>query len=137
MHSLLPALGGGRVVVAGHCTAHIVPVRCRSQEAKKFAAAEKWPHQFEIVGVRAALIRIVEQPNVTVLHTAARGSSFGSRTHSKRHGAHKHGQARFALHQGVTRDTVVNAMASIVRFCNDRVESAAVQRGIHLVGNLL
>ena len=112
-------------------------MRCRSQEAKKFATTEKWPHQFEIVGVRAAFVRIVEQPNVTVLHAAACGSSFGSRTHRKRHGAHKNGQPRFALHQGVTRDTVVNAMTSIVCFCNDRVESAAVQRGIHLVGNLL
>ena len=137
LHRFLPTLGGGRVVVTWHCAAHIVPVCCRCQEAKQFATPEKRPHQFEIIGVCAAFIGVVEQPNVTVLHAAARGSGFGSSAHGKGHGTHKHGQARFALHQSVARDTVVNAVTSIVRFGNDGVERAAVKRSIHLVGNLL
>ncbi len=72
LHRLLPALGGGRVVVAGHRAADVVPVRGRGQEAEQPAGAKHRQHQLEVVGVGAAFVGVVEEPDVAVLHAAAR-----------------------------------------------------------------
>ena len=136
LHRFLPTLGGRRVVVAGHRTAHVVPVCGRSQKAIQLTVAKAGLDQFEVVGVRAALIRVVEQPHVARLHAASLSGHAHGGAHGKSHGTHKHRQARLALDQGVAGDGIVQAVASVMRLGNDGVEGAAIERGVHLVGNL-
>ena len=137
LHRLLPAFGGRRVVVAGHVAAHIVPMRGGCQKTIQLALAKKRPHQLEVVGVRTAFVGVVEQPGVAVDDAATLGSGALGRAYRKGHGAYKYRQSGLALHQRVAALGVVQAVAGVVRLGNDGVERAAVQRGVHLVGNLL
>ena len=88
--------------------------------------------------MRATLVRVVEQPDVAILHA---GATFGGHAHGGAHGkghrADKHRQSGLALDQRVAGLRVIQAVAGVVRLGNDGVERAAVQRGVHLVGNLL
>ncbi|MNI59392.1 hypothetical protein D3C73_1145510 [compost metagenome] len=136
LHRFLPAFGGSRVVVARHRAAHVVPMRGRSQKAEQLCAPEHRTHQLEVIRVRAAFVGVVEEPDVAIHHATALGGHLGGRLHGKGHRAHKDRQAGFALDQGGAGGRVVHAVAGVVGLGNDGVERAAVQRRVHLIGNL-
>ena len=114
-----------------------MPVRGGRQVTKQLSVAKKRTHQLEVVGVGAAFVRVVEQPDVAVDHTAALLRHTGSSAHGKSHGPDKHGEPRFALHQSVATVCIVQTVTGVMRLGNDGVERAAVQRGVHFIGNLL
>ena len=103
---------------------------------KTIGLAEKGSHQFEIIGVRATFVRVVEQPNITVLHAPPCGGHACCCAHGKSHGTHKDGQARLALHQGIAADGIVQTVACVMRLSNDGVERTSVKRGVHFIGHL-
>ena len=114
-----------------------MPVRGRSEEAKQFTIPVIRPHQLEIVRVRAALIRIVEEPDVSRDHAAALAGRLHGEPHREGHGTHEDRQAGFPLHQRIARYPVINTVARIVRLGNDRVERNAIKRRVHFIGDLL
>ena len=52
------------------------------------------------------------------------------------HGADEDRQAGRALHQGCAGLGVIEAVAGVVRLGDDRIERRAIQRRVHLVGDL-
>jgi hypothetical protein len=118
-------------------------VRGRRQVTEQLAATKEGAYQLEVIGMGAALVRVVEQPGVTVCHAGAWVSRRAALprhlrrgAHRERHGPDKHREARFALHQRIARDGVIEPMAGVMGLGNDGIEGAAVQRGVHLVGDL-
>ena len=59
----------------------------------QLAIAEKRPYQFEVVGVRAALVGVVEEPSVAVNNTTPFSRCTLGCAHRKSHGTHKNRQA--------------------------------------------
>ena len=107
LHRFLPALGRRWVVVAGHRTAHVVPVRGRGQKAIQLTAAKAGLDQLEVVGVGAAFVGVVEQPHIARLHAPALSRHAHGGAHGKSHGPHKHGQTRLTLDQGIAGNGVI------------------------------
>ena len=136
-HAFLKALGRHRIVVARHVPADIVPMPDRGQIAEQFAAVKDRLYQSEIGKMRAAIIGIVEDPQIAVMNPVLAGGLVDHRFHREGHDADEHRQARLALHQRFAGDRVVDTMRGIMRLGDDRIERRAKQRCIHLVGDLL
>ena len=135
-HALLEAFGGARVVAAGHVAADVEPVPGRCHPAKQGAVAEHGAHQPEVVQMRAARVRVVEQIRVARGQAAVARDLLDHGPDGKRHGADEDGQPGRPLHQRVACGGVIQAVAGVAGFGNDRVERRAVERCIHLIGDL-
>ena len=87
--------------------------------------------------MRPPLIGIIEEPDVAVDHATAPARSPHGQPHRKGHCADENRQAGLPLYQRVAGDPVINPVAGVVRLGNDRVEGDAIERRVHLIGNLL
>ena len=99
--------------------------------------AEHRAHQPEIVQMGAAFIGVVEQVGIALLQPAALGHLVDHRLDGERHGADENRQAVGALHQRVAGAGVIQAVAGVAGFGDDRVEGRAIEGGVHLIGDLL
>ena len=124
------------VVVARHVAADVEPMADRGEPGEHLAAAHQRAHQPEIVEVRAAVVGIVEQVGVAGVETAVARDLVDHGLHRERHGADEDRQAGRALHQRRAGLGVVEAVAGVVRLGDDRIERRAVERRVHLVGDL-
>ena len=84
----------------------------------------------------AAIIGIVEDIGVARGEGAVAGDGVDHGLDGERHGADEDRQAGRALHQGGACLGVIEAVAGVVRLGDDRIERRAVERGVHLVGDL-
>ena len=134
--ALLEALRRLRIVVAGDVATDVEPVPDRCDPGEHAAVTHQWTHQTEIVEVGAAVVRIVEQIGVAGGEIAVAGDLVDHRLDRERHGADEDRQPRRALHQGGAGLGVIEAVAGIVRLGDDRIERRAVERRVHLVGDL-
>ena len=134
--ALLEALGRLRIVVAGHVAADVEPVPDRGDPGEHLAAAHQRAHQAEIVEVGAAVVGIVEQIGVAGGEIAVARDLVDHRLDRERHGADEDRQAGGALHQRRAGLGVIEAVAGVVRLGDDRIERRAVERRVHLVGDL-
>ena len=105
-------------------------------QANTLAAAHQRAHQAEIVEMRAAVVGIVEEIGVAGGEIAVARDLVDHRLDREGHGADEDRQARRALHQGGAGLGVIEAVAGVVRLGDDRIERRAVQRRVHLVGDL-
>ncbi|OIQ64680.1 hypothetical protein GALL_537690 [mine drainage metagenome] len=108
----------------------------RCQPCEDFSVPEQWPNQAKIVEVRAPFIRVVKQISVARFQISVLTGLVDHRLDRKSHRANEDRQSRRALHQGRAGLGVVKAMASVVGFGNDRIERRAIERRVHLVGDL-
>ena len=124
------------VEIAGHVAADIEPVADRGEPGEYLAAAHHRTHQTEVVEVGAAVVGIVEQISVALREMAVLAHLVDHRLDRERHRADEDRQARGALHQGRAGLGVIEAVAGVVRLGDDRIEGRAVERRVHLVGDL-
>ncbi len=124
------------VVIAGHVAADIEPVPDRGEPGEHLAAAHHRTHQAEIVEMRAAVVRIVEQISVALGEVAVVRDLVDHRLDRKRHGADENRQARSALHQSRAGLGVIKPVAGVVSLGDNRIERRAIERCVHLVGDL-
>ena len=76
--------------------------------------------------MRATLVRVIEDEHVTRLEGEILDLSFiDHRFHRKGHDTHKDRQARLSLDQGLARFRVVESVARVMGFSDDRIESAS------------
>ena len=109
----------------------------RREATEKLVVVEERLYQLEVVQMCAAIIWIIEYPDVTGLQPVALFIGCLDRgTYCKRHGSHEHGQTGFTLNEGVARCRIVQAVRCVMRFRDNRIECTAIQRGIHFVCNL-
>ena len=87
--------------------------------------------------MRAAIVRIVEDEGVAGFEAALGGDLRDHGTHREGHGADEDRQALRALHERVAGLRMVQAVAGVARLGDDGVEGAAIERRVHLVGDLL
>jgi hypothetical protein len=87
----------------------------------------------KVVEVGAAGIGIVEQEGVAFGEPAVLLNLVDDGPDREGHRADKDRQALRALHEGVARRRVIDAVAGVPRFGDDRVEGRAVERRVHLV----
>ena len=87
--------------------------------------------------MRAAVIGVVEQEGVAGLEPAVTGDFVDHRLDRERHGADEDRQACRSLHQRRAGFGMVEAVAGVARLGDDRIESGAVERRVHFVGDLL
>ena len=107
-----------------------------ASQANTLPVAHQRAHQAEVVEVRAAVVGIVEQIGVARLEPAVARDLVDHGLDGERHGADEDRQAGRALHQGRAGLGVVEAVAGVVRLGDDRIERRAVERRVHLVGDL-
>ena len=86
--------------------------------------------------MRAAVVRIVEEIGVARLEPAVARDLVDHGLHGERHRADEDRQAGRALHQRRAGLGVIEAVAGVVRLGDDRIEGGAVERRVHLVGDL-
>ena len=135
-HAFLMALGRDWIVVARHVAADVVIMGDRGEETEQIAVAEERPHQLEVGEMRAALVWIVENVDVAVGEIAVARGFLDHRLDGERHHPDEYRQPGLALHQGFAGSRVVEAVRGVMRFGDDRIEGAAEQRRVHLVGDL-
>jgi hypothetical protein len=136
-HAFLIAFGRLRIVAAGHVATDVEPMSDRGQPTEHAAVAVDRPHQPKIVEMRAAVIGIVEDISVAGSKTAVACHLVDHRLHREGHGADEDRQAQRPLHQRRAGLRVVEAVAGVTRLGDDRIERGAVERRVHLVGDLL
>ena len=85
----------------------------------------------------AASIGIVEQVGVTGIEVAIDGHFINDGFYRERHGTDKDRQAARALNQCRASLRVIEAVAGVARFGNDRIERGSVQCCVHFVCDLL
>ena len=134
--AFLEALGRLGVEVARHVAADIEPVADRGEPREHFAVAHQRAHEPHVVQVRAAVIRIVEQIGVARIEVAVARDLVDHRLDGECHRADEDRQAGCALHQRRAGLGVIEAVAGVVRLGDDRIERRAIQRRVHLVGDL-
>ena len=134
--AFLEALGRLGVEVTRHVAADIEPVADRGEPDEHLAVAHERPHETEVVEMRAAVIGIVEQKGVAGVEAAVARDLVDHRLDGERHGADEDRQARGALHQRRAGFGVIEAVAGVVRLGDDRIEGGAIERRVHLVGDL-
>ena len=86
--------------------------------------------------MRAAVIGIVEEIGVAVGEAAVARDLVDHGLDGERHRADEDRQAGRALHQRRAGLGVIEAVAGVVRLGDDRIERRAIQRRVHLVGDL-
>src|SRR5215204_821734 len=89
------------------------------------------------VEMRPAGVRIVEEEGVAGGEPAIAPDLVDHRLDGERHGADEDRQALCPLDERRPARRMVDAVAGVARFGNDRVEGRAVERRVHLVGDLL
>jgi hypothetical protein len=67
-HAFLEAFRRGRVIVPGDVAAHVVPMADRREVAEDAAVAEDGFHETEIGQMRTAVIGVVEDPDIALMH---------------------------------------------------------------------
>ncbi len=110
-------------------------------QQKSFAVAMHGPDEAEIVEMRAAVIGVVEQESVAGLQVVAAGRRVARDLvdhglHREGHGADEDRQAGRTLHERRAGLGVIEAVAGVARFGDDRIEGGAIKRRVHLVGDL-
>ena len=135
--SFLEALGRLRIIPAGHVAADVEPMSGGGEPAEQHLAAEDRPHEAEIVEMRPPGVRIVEQEGVAGGEPAVAPDLVDHRLDRERHGADEDRQALGPLDERRAARRMVDAVAGIAGFGDDRVEGRAVERRVHLVGDLL
>ena len=134
--ALLKALRRLWIVIAGDVAADVEPMPDRGNPGEHAAAAHQRAHQAEIVEVRAAVVGVVEEIGVAGVEVAVARDLVDHGLDRERHGADEDRQAGRALHQGRAGLGVIEAVAGVVRLGDDRIERRAVERRVHLVGDL-
>ena len=135
MHTFLKALGGCRIIIAGHIAPDIVPVPDRCQITKDPAVTKDRAHQLEIRQVCAAFIRVIEDIDIAIFGRVV-ACQIDHIAHSKGHHPDKHRQPFLALDKRFAGYGIIQPVRRVMCLGNDRVEGAAEQCRIHFIGNL-
>ncbi len=106
------------------------------EETEHLAVPEHGLDQPEVGKVGAAVIRIVEDPDVALVDAALLRGLVDDRLHGKGHDADEDRQAGFTLHQGLAGVRIVDAVGGVMGLGDDRVEGGAEQGRVHFVGDL-
>ena len=133
---LLKRIRGGRVIVAGHSAAHIMPMPYRGEIAKQLSVMEIGSNKAHIAKMRAAKMGVVEDIDISVFQITIFGSFVDHGLNGKRHHPDKDRQTGFSLYQRVARQRMIQTMRRIVRLGDDGIESRAKQGRVHFVCNL-
>ena len=133
---LLEAFGRLGVEIARHVAADIEPVADRGEPGENPAGAHERSHQPDVVEMGAAVVWVVEEKCVAGREIAVACDFVDHRLDRERHGADEDRQAGRSLHQGRAGFGMIEAVAGVVRLGNDRIERRAIERRVHLVGDL-
>ena len=134
--ALLKALRRLWIVIPRDIAADVEPVPDRGNPGEDPPAAHQGTHQAEIVEVRAAVVRVVEEIGVAGIEIAVARDLVDHGLDREGHGADEDRQAGCALHQGRAGLGVIEPVAGVVGLGDDRIERRAIQRRVHLVGDL-
>ena len=125
-----------RVEVAGHIATDVEPMPDRSEPGEDASLAQQWTHETKIVEVRPPIIRVVEEKSVVLGKVTVPSDFVDDGLDRECHRPDKDRQAGCSLHERGARLRVIDAMAGIMRLGDDGIERGAVERRVHLIGDL-
>ena len=128
----LEVFGGGRVVVARHGAAEVMPVTDAAEPAEDLVAADVGADEADVGQVGPAEVGVVEDEHVAVRGV---GELVDDGLGGERHDADEDGKAGAALDEGCAGGCLVDAVAGVVGFGDGGIEGGAEEGRVHLVGD--